>query len=113
MISSVPFPSSKLLTGKGATPKSAEMKLKFPPATEPLPHLVIAETLVALSCRVIDLDKFDMWKLRSEAQSQGIETGACNNDTLTSFSKRFKAALFDPMLAVPVVRDDAWLHESF
>ena len=62
---------------------------------------------------MIDFDKFDLWKLRCKAQSQSIEAGASHNDALASFSERFTAALFDPTLAMPVVRHDAWLHESF
>ena len=62
---------------------------------------------------MIDLNKFDLGKLRSEAQCQSIEAGASNNYTLGRVGNRCVAALFDPMLAVPIVRDDAWLHESF
>ena len=78
-----------------------------------VPKLRYRCALLALSCRMIDLDKFDMWKFRSKAQTQSIETGARNNYTLMPLGKRCAAALFDPKLAVPIVRRDARLYESF
>ena len=62
---------------------------------------------------MIDLDEFDVWILRSEAQRQGVQASAGNNDTLASFSEQFAATLFDPKLTVPIVRHDSWLDESF
>ena len=60
---------------------------------------------------MIDLDKFDIRKLRSEAQCQSIEAGAGHHYTLGPVRQRGAAALFDPALAVPIVRSDAWLYQ--